>query len=421
MTPKPCSTALRQQPRRGESGMVLVAAMLVMAMLAILSVAGIATSTLEVKIAAHDRGAKQAFYLCEAGLERARYEAVKGWGRGAGGGGFPTFFFQFDETTMPGLLKDSASPLFWGAVADKWANFTLVDRRGVDCHILRNDTSYQITECTGPTEPPASDRATIFFEQDGAEVVVLANEWGEVDAANTSVIVRAGAAWDDNMWAGYLLATPPGNPAPDLYEVLGNNADTLTVGGTLPVGAFPFELWRAVGAVNAPSSQAGGTSFRLYESDPQTNAGAPGGPNPVWRDNGETFAGWFLRDSSGALLQVTATDYGTTAGGARYMELTLAGSAASGAFQLVTNPWLVEQSALTAAGTPSSWSGLSGVSGTDYGDVTLHVSPEPGAPGAYRLRSISAGRGTGDAKEIHITARVSRKGQVELRDWVLTR
>ncbi|MDW7709810.1 MAG: pilus assembly PilX N-terminal domain-containing protein [Deferrisomatales bacterium] len=423
MSPQPAGRALPRRHRKGESGMVLVAAMLVMAMLAILSVAGIATSTLEVKIASHDRGAKQAFYLCEAGLERARYEAVKSWGAGDGDGAFPTFSFQFDEDSLPAVLKDAGGGLFWGAVPDKWANFTLVDRRGLLFRILRNDTAYGITECTGPVEAPASDRAALFFELDGADVVALANEWGEVEAANTSVILRTGAAWADGMWAGYLVSERglPGGTPPVLYEVLGNTADTLTVAGTLPVGNFPFEIWRAAGAVNAPSSQAGGSSFRLYEADPQTNAGAPGGPNPVWRDNGETFEGWFLRDRSGALLQVTATVYGTTAGGARYMELALAGSPASGAFQLVTNPWLVEQSALTAAGTPSSWAGLEGPAGVDYGDVTLHVSPEPGAPGAYRLRSVSSGRGTGDAKEIHITARVSRNGQVELRDWVLTR
>lgn len=73
-------------PRRpGDAGMVLVAALLMMAMLAILAVAGVGTSTLEVKIAAHDRDAKQAFYLAEAGLERAKLEAVQGWGRGTGG------------------------------------------------------------------------------------------------------------------------------------------------------------------------------------------------------------------------------------------------------------------------------------------------------------------------------------------------
>ncbi len=423
MTPKPSSTELREQPRRGESGMVLVAAMLVMAMLAVLSVAGIATSTLEVKIAAHDRGAKQAFYLCEAGLERARYEAVKGWGRGTGGGGFPTFSFQFDEATMPGILKDSGSTFFWGSAADKWADFTLVDRRGLLFRIVHNDTSYQITECTGPTEAPASDRASIFFELDGAQVVVLGGEWGEVAAGNTSVIVRAGAAWADNMWQGYLVSErgiPAGTP-PVLYEILGNTMDTLTIGSTLPVGPFPFELWRAAGAGDTPSSQTGGGTFRLYEADPQAHAGAPGGPNQAWRDNDQKFDDWFLRDRSGALLRVTDTQYGTTSAGALYMELVVDGTPASGGFQLVTNPWLVEQAALTSAGTPTPWEGISGVSGTDYGDVTLHVAPNPAAAGSYRLRAISTGRGTGDAKEIHITARVSRNGQVELRDWVLNR
>lgn len=389
--------------RPGESGMALVTSMVILAVLAILAAAGIATSTLEVRIAAHDRDAKQAFYLCEAGLERAKFELVRGWGSGTGGGTFPNFTFQFDSTTMPDILTTSGSAVDWGGTSDKWAGFTLVDRTGTRYLVASNagSGSYQITDCTGPTVPPADGRAALFYSQQGGQVVA----WTGAGAPVGNVIDCSAAApgWTDDMWIGYVVSD--GGAPPNLYVIEDNTADTLVLptGVTAPAN---YEIWRAVGTAG---------TFTLYESDPAGHAGAAGAPNAVWRTGSENFAAWFLRDRTGALFPVTATSYGTTAGGAEFMQLTVTGTPASGGFDVLTSPWLVQEEARTSGGTPTTWT-FAGPSTTTYGDVALSVTPA-GPAGSYVLAAVSTSTTTGNAKEIRQDADLGDNGWITIRNW----
>jgi len=383
--------------------MALVTSMVILAVLAILAAAGIATSTLEVRIAAHDRDAKQAFYLCEAGLERAKFELIRGWGSGTGGGTFPNFTFQFDDATMPDILKTSGSAVDWGSTSDKWAGFTLVDRTGTRYQIVANSGagSYGITDCIGPTVQPADGRASVFYSQQGGQVVAWAGAGTSV--ANVIDCSVAAPGWVDDMWVGYVVSD--GTSPPTYYVIEGNTTDTLV----LPTGVTApatYEILRAVGAAG---------TFRLYESDPQGHAGAPGAPNAAWRSGSEDFASWFLRDRTGTLFPVTATSYGTSLGGADYMELTVTGTPASGGFDVVTSPWLVQEEAKTSGGTPTTWT-FTGPSTTSYGSVALSVTPA-GAPGGYELAAISTSTATGNAKEIRQDAALGDNGWITIRNW----
>ncbi|MHB8766738.1 MAG: PilX N-terminal domain-containing pilus assembly protein, partial [Deferrisomatales bacterium] len=65
---------------RRDRGFALAAALMVLALLSVLGAAAIQSTTLEVKISAHDRDARAALYLAEAALEEARYQIARSWG-----------------------------------------------------------------------------------------------------------------------------------------------------------------------------------------------------------------------------------------------------------------------------------------------------------------------------------------------------
>lgn len=99
-----------------KNGFALAAAMMVLALLSVLGVAAIESTTLEVKISAHDRDARAALYVAEAALEEARYYTARGWGMIR-----PYSPEQVEVTTaMPAGFS-------W----DGLAGFTLVDEGGV--------------------------------------------------------------------------------------------------------------------------------------------------------------------------------------------------------------------------------------------------------------------------------------------------
>jgi hypothetical protein len=362
--------------------MVLVAALLVMAMLSLLGIAGLATSTLEVKIAGHDRDAKQAFYLAEAGLLRAQYEIVRGSGQGTGGGpaGGPYTFAWDAEPSVVG-----------GWAADKWVNFVLVDGRGVECTILAHASggSFDITQCLGPLQP-AAGRASLYYRNNGVAL-------SAAGVAGPNSMSVAGATWALDVWGGFRLRDSGGA----LYEITGNTADTLDVTGNPANGSF--QILRAVG---------GAGEFVFYANP---DSGEPAGPNPEWPDKDFGFEGWYLRDSEDALYPITGHDYDTNAAGIAYLKLEVAGTPASGAFQVVANPWLAANGGATLSFAASSGGAFEAPSGLDYGsaEVTVVVT----APGRYRITSRSTGTAVGSIKAIALDASLGAGGAVELRNW----
>ncbi|MEW6490062.1 MAG: pilus assembly PilX N-terminal domain-containing protein [Thermodesulfobacteriota bacterium] len=100
------------------NGFALVAAMMVLALLSVLGIAAVQSTTLEVQISARDRDARAALYLAEAGLEEARYYLARGWGK--------------IEAAAAGQVRVAtpiAGPLdSWDG--NRYAGFTLVDRTG---------------------------------------------------------------------------------------------------------------------------------------------------------------------------------------------------------------------------------------------------------------------------------------------------
>lgn len=100
------------------NGFALVAAMMVLALLSVLGIAAVQSTTLEVQISARDRDARAALYLAEAGLEEARYYLARGWGK--------------IEAVASGQVRVATpvagSPGSWDGA--RYAGFTLVDRTG---------------------------------------------------------------------------------------------------------------------------------------------------------------------------------------------------------------------------------------------------------------------------------------------------
>lgn len=112
-----------------QRGFALVAAMMVLALLSVLGIAAVQSTTLEVQISARDRDARAALYLAEAGLEEARHYLARGWGK-------IEYFLsaQVKVLTLPAGPSDS-----WDD--DRYAGFTLVDRSGTGFPIQTHTTA----------------------------------------------------------------------------------------------------------------------------------------------------------------------------------------------------------------------------------------------------------------------------------------
>ncbi|HSH68562.1 MAG TPA: pilus assembly PilX N-terminal domain-containing protein [Deferrisomatales bacterium] len=387
--------------------MAMVAAMMVLALLAVLSVAGIATSTLEVRIAANDRDAKQAFYLCEAGLEDAKYKIVRGWGVGTGAGTAPTYTFTFDAGTMPDTVKTGGS-IGWSA--GRWANFTLADQRGLEYRIQTNAAGYSLTtQAPVPADPPESDYARIFYRTGGPLVSDQANGTPGADQ-----VVFTPAPWTDpnpNLWTGFWIRDNANN----LFEIgdglYDGGANTYTLNlvvgsGTPAVGPFDILLAR--------SGVDGANTFTVYSNplDPGSN---PGGPNAVWRSSvpALTFDNdWFLLDAAGTPFEITGTSYENNPD---RMVLTLAGAPADAddSIQIVTNPYLVDTA--TATVDFGSAAGLQ----VAYGTVSITVTTP--APAQFLVSAVSASFTTGNTKELRLDASLTDGSQTQIGNWRLIR
>ncbi len=137
------------RPRRAEGGFALAAAMMVLALLSILAMAAVQSTSLEVQISARDRDARAALYAAEAGLEEARYYAARGWGKlvPATPPALPNQASVTVDTALPPALS-------WGT--DLYAGFTLVDARGQGFAVVANSDapSPRITVAAPGGSPP---------------------------------------------------------------------------------------------------------------------------------------------------------------------------------------------------------------------------------------------------------------------------
>ncbi|MDF1555840.1 MAG: pilus assembly PilX N-terminal domain-containing protein [Deferrisomatales bacterium] len=376
--------------------MALVAAMMVLALLATLTVAGISTSTLEVGIAANDRDAKQAFYLCEAGLEDAKYKIVRGWGTGSTtGGSFPDYVFTFDPATMPATVM-SGGAIGWND--DQWVNFTLGDERGQQYGIQSNTAAYSVT--TMPPTPNADPNpgfARIFYHNSAP----LVTDQGNGTPGANQVVFDPAPPWDTDEWNGYWVRDDAGTVCKiqDVGgSVLGGGTYTLNL-DSCTLGAGPYDILSAVNGVD------GAGTITVYNNPEST--GDPNVPNNDWRSNTRDFSGdWFLRDASDNLYAISSTQYLT---GPARMVLDVGGTPdiSDDTIQLVTNPFLVDTGSydLTYSGAVA------------YGQVTVAVTPAV-LPGRYQVSATTSSTG-GPTKQLLLDSRLADGSQAQFGNWRL--
>lgn len=393
-----------QQP---DSGVVLVAAMLLLALLSLLAVAGIGTSTLEVKISGHDRDAKQAFYLCEAGLENGKYKALNGWGKGDGGGVFPNFTFDFDSATLPAAIKLGSGTVFTWA-ADKWVNFTLVDERGLEYTINTNDSGglghYLITNCIGPSTPPndgaTNKRVHFYFQSTG---------WafkGSGTASVADVVVSGGPGWGNDQWKGYVLHDIVNDTEHTITATTAGN--TLTLNPSPTSGPIDFEILSGHAYLN---------TFTIYKDQNGLDQ-----PNSTWysTDSFGTGGLWFLVDKNDNFFSITGASVQTlpTNPATDSLVLQVDGSPASGAFRLVADPWLATTSSVTYTSGASPSDDFVPPSGlSNYGSVDVTVAASTTA-GIYEMDATStSGGGSGNIKTIRTDCRLDKYGNVLFNNW----
>ncbi len=346
----------KPNPRgRGERGMVLVAALMVLAMLSILAVAGVSTSTLEVKIAGHDRDAKQAFYLAEAGLIRAQYEVLKGWGKGTGGAG--TFAFAAPLPALPASLA-------WAA--NKWTNFQLQDERGVDCTVATNTVAGGVT-CAGAAAV-ASGSAHFYYRSSTTTVAG--------DAVGSVVTVTPSPGWVPDEWDGCWVEI-----GGTTYDVTDNTADTLTL---------------------SPAPAAGPVIASLTRGRPELKQLCR--PNITWTNTNFDGGVWYLvSDAAPTQFHKIAS----ATGGPRFA-LTIATTPAAGNFSLVTNPWLI---ANRGPGKNPFADPLVAPSNIPYVTPLIDVTESVATPEAFALTARSA------TQTITMNARILPGGAVSFSNW----
>lgn len=377
-----------------ESGMVLVAAMLIMALLSILALAGVGTSTLEVKIAAQDRNSKQTFYLCEAAMEMAKFEINRGWGKPSVAGTSPNFTLTIQADDMPAAAL-TGSGKSTACEDDKWENFTLEDNIGSHYTIENNTcggTSYafEIT-ANGHIEEPEEKAVRIFYRNEDS---VVAYSGIGITAGNT--MEASGApGWTDNIWAGYRLLDSLGV----YFDISTNVGDVLALSGT-PDDSGAFSIIRAVGEAN---------QFTIFKN-PST--GETGAPNDSWKSSNAFDEAWYLKDSNDDLFQITNYSYNFSDDSLTLSVSGATSTPANGAFEIATNPWSLTSTApiVTLDQAPS---------GVDYGTVSIEIAPKQnGDPEEITITATALSPSSqGNTKQIQMDGRISASGRMLLSNW----
>jgi hypothetical protein len=233
---------------------------------------------------------------------------------------------------------------------------------------------------------------SIFYQN--MDVVVFTDTGTRVNPDELEVPTPT-PTWDDDQWVGFVVRDAAGT----LFNVTDNDGDTLVLDGDPVTGVF--QIWRFVG---------GSDTFTIY-SDEKDVASWKAAPNAEWWSNNTYDFGvgpWYLRDRNGDYFEISDTTRDTTP--RNNLVLTVDGTPASGPFQIVTNPWLVQ----TLASAPT-WS-FDGPSGTTYGSVETTFQPSV-TPGEFVLSAVSTSTTTGNTKEIRLDAQFGANAQVMLSNW----
>lgn len=204
--------------------------MMVLALLSILGMAAVQSTSLEVQISARDRDARAALYAAEAGLEEARYYAARGWGKIA-------------PATPPALPNQAnvavttALPPGLPWATDFYVGFTLVDSPGQSFPIVANGDALSpiLTVSTAGGLGPAAGRFTVLRAipsgaWDGVHLGVADGAWASTSGADT--------------WRGWTLWDAGGTA----HDVLGSSVTALTAPPSVLLrlasapGAGPYTL-----------------------------------------------------------------------------------------------------------------------------------------------------------------------------------
>ena len=250
-----------------QGGFALAASLMILALLSVLATAAIQSTTLEVKISAHDRDARAAVALAEAALEEARYYAARIWGRL----GTPTLL----TPTEAGVPVKSPLPPGTPWETDLYRGFTLYDRTGRGFPVNANNadaSAPSLTVAVSDGVLPAEGRFSLVREipaadVGGTRVSVPDSAWALVSSVDT--------------WKGWVLWDADGSA----FEVVASDTDL----GTTPArvvlelsaepGPTPFRLARnpwlgALAAGEAPEGDADPGSADSWDrafSDPAGN------------------------------------------------------------------------------------------------------------------------------------------------------
>lgn len=210
-----------------QNGFALAAAMMVLALLSVLGAAALQSTTLEVKISAHDRDAREALYVAEATMEEARYYAARGWGKIADAG-----VNRVQVSTAvphpPGFSWDG----------NRYAGFSLVDETGQRFTVVsHDDDSHANPEIDlAPGSNPAAGRFVLVREGfpaawDGSSRLVVEDVDAPAWAAHSG----------SDTWKGWLLWNAAGRS----FLVQGSDttfANQVRLELSTDPGAGPFSL-----------------------------------------------------------------------------------------------------------------------------------------------------------------------------------
>ncbi len=248
-------------------GFALAASLMILALLSVLATAAIQSTTLEVKISAHDRDARLAVALAEAALEEARYYAARIWGRlGAPALLTPT------EAQVP---VESPLPPGTPWQTDLYRGFTLYDRTGRGFPVTANNADPAapfLTVAVSGGVLPAQGRFSLVREIPAADVA-----GSRVSVPDTGWALVS----PPDVWRGWVLWDAHGNA----FAVAASDTDFGTTPARLvldlsaPPGPGPYRLSRnpwlaALAAGEAPAGDADPASADRWDrafTDPAGN------------------------------------------------------------------------------------------------------------------------------------------------------
>lgn len=206
--------------------------MMVLALLCLLGMSAVQSTTLEVQLSARDRDARAALYVAEAALEEARYYLARGWGKTAPAGTGRVRVV----TRLPGL------PDVW--VAGRYAGFTLFDREGRAFPVHSNTGGFpaEVTVAGGdPTPGPfvlvrdlpavgGSELPTVGWDDFFSELRVEDPTWAESSAPD--------------LWTGWVVWNPVGQGFPVVASGTLPEPPTVWLRLTGNPGDGPFRMAR---------------------------------------------------------------------------------------------------------------------------------------------------------------------------------